>query len=567
VPPTSEALGYDGDGNRVGDSRWTLGWDGLDRLTTITETTPQSPSTAKEIDCVYDLQGRRAQKTVKVGGAVTKVTTTLWDGWRPVMEIDRNAAGTALAQRYYTWGPDVSGDIDGEGGIGGLVEIREIKGPAVTVSVPMYDGIGNVTGLVDEASGQGVASYTYGPFGEVLGASGPRAQSCPFRYQTKLYDSETGYYYFGKRYYDPTTLTWLSRDPIREDGGVNLYAYCGNDPVGNYDAVGLAEWTWIDEIGVLGSLYFWEQSDPYSDKARGPIAGLRNTAQQWGGISVEYSGRSEALLEDATSGAGDAYTQTVDESYERMLYYHDDLNRGWFTSFVSGNISDPVMSATGLIGMMEGGFGNTSAGLKLGDADRVERFSMGTFQLAMTGAVLAEAYVRAPEADVGLSNRGARIASKGAGLSRFTDLSYVKNLAARAARRSLNRSLGSGLSGRAAGAQAEVYFEKYAYQLQQRLMAANSPFRITLQPAALDSTGARVLARTRGSFSGRWVSGTKRLDYGLYDSTIGNANSATILNGADFTVTLGAAAGIPAEYQSAFPFTEVFGIDPGDIVP
>lgn len=239
VPPASETLTSDTSGNRNGDSRWTFTWDDLDRLTAITES-GTGVTSPRQIDCVYDIEGRRVKKTVISGTTVTKVTTILWDGWHPVMEVDKNGGGTITSQRYYTWGADVSGSRDEKAGIGGLVEIMERKGPALTVSVPIYDGIGNITGLVDATTGQKVASYTYGPFGEVLDASGPRARSCPFRFQTKMYDSETGYYYFGKRYYDPTTRTWLSRDPIREDGGVNLYAYCNDDPVGNYDAVGLA---------------------------------------------------------------------------------------------------------------------------------------------------------------------------------------------------------------------------------------------------------------------------------------------------------------------------------------
>jgi hypothetical protein len=40
-------------------------------------------------------------------------------------------------------------------------------------------------------------------------------------------------------YYDPRIGRWLSRDPIGEDGGFNLYAYCGNDPVNKHDPTGL----------------------------------------------------------------------------------------------------------------------------------------------------------------------------------------------------------------------------------------------------------------------------------------------------------------------------------------
>jgi uncharacterized protein RhaS with RHS repeats len=47
--------------------------------------------------------------------------------------------------------------------------------------------------------------------------------------------------YFGLRWYDPDTGRWLSRDPIEEAGGLNLYAYAGNNPVNFIDPIGLAD--------------------------------------------------------------------------------------------------------------------------------------------------------------------------------------------------------------------------------------------------------------------------------------------------------------------------------------
>jgi hypothetical protein len=46
--------------------------------------------------------------------------------------------------------------------------------------------------------------------------------------------------YFGFRYYDPVTGRWPSRDPIEEDGGLNLYGFVGNDGVNLLDFIGLA---------------------------------------------------------------------------------------------------------------------------------------------------------------------------------------------------------------------------------------------------------------------------------------------------------------------------------------
>ena len=49
-----------------------------------------------------------------------------------------------------------------------------------------------------------------------------------------------GVTYYTYRYYDPVTGRWPSRDPIEEEGGVNLYGFVGNDGVGNIDLLGLA---------------------------------------------------------------------------------------------------------------------------------------------------------------------------------------------------------------------------------------------------------------------------------------------------------------------------------------
>jgi len=76
-------------------------------------------------------------------------------------------------------------------------------------------------------------------FRKPIGATGPVALVNPFRFSTKYCDDETGHYYYGYRYYSTTTGRWLSRDPIGESGGLNLFAFCGNDPANNADPLGL----------------------------------------------------------------------------------------------------------------------------------------------------------------------------------------------------------------------------------------------------------------------------------------------------------------------------------------
>jgi RHS repeat-associated protein len=62
------------------------------------------------------------------------------------------------------------------------------------------------------------------------------------------YDQETGLYYMRARYYDPELGRFLSEDPIGIAGGLNLYAYAGNDPVNASDPAGLDPCTTPDNL-------------------------------------------------------------------------------------------------------------------------------------------------------------------------------------------------------------------------------------------------------------------------------------------------------------------------------
>jgi RHS repeat-associated protein len=53
--------------------------------------------------------------------------------------------------------------------------------------------------------------------------------------------SESAFHYYGYRQLNPLTGRWVSRDPIEEDGGVNLYGFVGNDPIMLSDTLGLID--------------------------------------------------------------------------------------------------------------------------------------------------------------------------------------------------------------------------------------------------------------------------------------------------------------------------------------
>jgi RHS repeat-associated protein len=114
--------------------------------------------------------------------------------------------------------------------------------------VAVYDGLGNLTQLIDwesamtagsfDASTHIAVHYEYSPYGQVVRQTGSYAAENPFRFSTKWFDGETRLGYWGYRYYIPEQGRWLNRDPIGEEGGVNLYTYCINNPGSYVDSVG-----------------------------------------------------------------------------------------------------------------------------------------------------------------------------------------------------------------------------------------------------------------------------------------------------------------------------------------
>ncbi len=98
------------------------------------------------------------------------------------------------------------------------------------------------------------SNYAYGPFGEVIRATGPMAKINPFRFSTKYDDDETDLLYYGYRYYNPSTGRWLSRDPIGEKGGLNLYGYTRNDSIDRVDLLGQEESETLNDPAYLQML-------------------------------------------------------------------------------------------------------------------------------------------------------------------------------------------------------------------------------------------------------------------------------------------------------------------------
>jgi RHS repeat-associated protein len=135
------------------------------------------------------------------------------------------------------------------------------------VHIPMMDHMGNVrhyyqikaTGSAGPSpatvTGQVTANLDYDAFGREIRATGtktpasgqppglapgePWVDVLPFHFSTKFTDRESGLNYYGYRFYDAVDGRWPNRDPIEEEGGLNLYGMVGNDGVNRVDYLGL----------------------------------------------------------------------------------------------------------------------------------------------------------------------------------------------------------------------------------------------------------------------------------------------------------------------------------------
>lgn len=245
TPPATQTFAYDADGNLTNDLAWQYTWDGENRLLSVENLSTLPNPSREKVSWTYDPLGRRITQTVCTNWNGTAYTSTntiklLLDGWRCVAEL--NSANSLL--RTYAWGLDLSGTLDGAGGVGGLLWMKPNGGAAHFAA---YDGNGNVVALVDGSSGSVSARYEFDPFGGTLRITGAGtiAKDNPFRFSTKRTEDNCELVLFESRAYSPNGGRWISRDWIGEGGALNIYGFVQNNPLSYYDYLG-REGYWSD---------------------------------------------------------------------------------------------------------------------------------------------------------------------------------------------------------------------------------------------------------------------------------------------------------------------------------
>jgi RHS repeat-associated protein len=212
VAANGSSFGYDAKGNLTSKTdasgSWTYAWDYENRLKQA------SLSGGVSVTYIFDALGRRIQRTSSAGAS----TKFVYDGADAVRDLDGNGATIA----DYLNGPGVDNKLR--------------QSVAGTASYFLQDHLGTTRAFAD-ASGNGTSNLSYDSFGNVTNASA----STRYTYTGREFDSDTGVMYYRARWYDSHTGRFISEDPIGLAGGINQFAYVGNNPPNAKDPSGLYE--------------------------------------------------------------------------------------------------------------------------------------------------------------------------------------------------------------------------------------------------------------------------------------------------------------------------------------
>jgi len=261
APPREDIPTHDADGNMTylpstsgggaGVEGWYLQWNGENRLILAS-------NDSVRVSYAYDHQGRMFWKQVSrldsEAWTVEKTLGYLWDDYNIIRETATTPTATNVT--YNVWGLDLSGTLQGAGGIGGLLSVTTSALDPVTLqpsnpvtSFPAFDANGNVTEYLS-TDGTIVAHYEYSPFGKLTVQSGDLPDSFTHRFSTKPWCAVTALVEYEYRKYSPGLGRWVSRDPIAELGirafrldpmlaDAAPHRFLANSPIGNVDFLGL----------------------------------------------------------------------------------------------------------------------------------------------------------------------------------------------------------------------------------------------------------------------------------------------------------------------------------------
>lgn len=285
-------------GNLRNDGKWSYTWRRGRILWDMSRMVDEDAELFEAVQYRYDSNGRRIGKTYGdsynfriAGGQLYYIGDSTGTSYY--------YAGDDLSQINITFPDNSSTSLH--------FTYDEIGPMSVTYDGAEYfylkNAQGDVTGLVN-SSGTQVVAYTYDAWGNPLTTTGAMADTLgklnPFRYRGYVYDTETGLYYLGSRYYNPETGRFINADSINlitatpnsATWDKNLFSYCDNNPVVRKDHGGEL---WSTIIGMTAGAVIGVAGQIVSDLATSVLNG-KLSFSNW----QTYAG---AILGGAIGGA------------------------------------------------------------------------------------------------------------------------------------------------------------------------------------------------------------------------------------------------------------------------
>jgi len=266
--PGTDNYSYDLNGNLLSDGNRNFAYDDENELTNVWV------ANAWQSVFVYDGKLRRRIESDYTWQNGTWLETNeihfIYDGNVVIQERDANN----LPKETYTRGNDLSGTLQGAGGIGGLLARTDSgllnAGSMFAQAYYHADGNGNVTCLI-YTNQQIAAKYLYDPYANTLAMSGLLAGANKYRFSSKEWNDNAGLYYYLYRFYDPNLQRWPNQDPLGEPGfetlrsiwpeadstagyvDAYLYLFVANNPLMFVDTDGRvlwppSQWEWPHKV-------------------------------------------------------------------------------------------------------------------------------------------------------------------------------------------------------------------------------------------------------------------------------------------------------------------------------
>jgi RHS repeat-associated protein len=209
--PHARTFSYDPEGNTLSDGQREYAWDGENRMIELILNEDQFTR------FFYDGLNRCVKIEEWSDGEREEVRHIIWDG---LEQVERKNAALRTVRRYFSHG------------------FQTVNGGTTTKYFYSKDHLGSIR-TVTNLAGQTVETLSYDPWGRRQNSTGTPLTD--FGYNGHYTHSQSNLILAPYRTYDPQTTRWLSRDPIAENGGINLYGYVENNPSNLVDPTGLVE--------------------------------------------------------------------------------------------------------------------------------------------------------------------------------------------------------------------------------------------------------------------------------------------------------------------------------------